>query len=354
MKRILLIKLTSLGDLIHALPALSDAHRAYPDIQFDWVVDENFQEIATWHPAVNKVFTTNHREWRYGLLHQATYSAIYRLAKTLRKTKYDLVIDGQGNFKTALLSLLMRGTTAGFDKYSVRERIAHLAYKRGYRVAKSAHAVDRLRQLFALSLGYPCPTTAPDFQIMRERFIQPSVELPSSYLVFVHNASWVTKLWPEEHWTALIEKTLDLGYHILLPWGNAAEEARAKRLAIAPNVHVLPRLSLSEMGYVIARARACVCMDTGLSHLTAALNIPSITLYGATDSGLIGASGDNQLHIQSKLECAPCNKKECRFPCVGGLNPPCLAQIQPETVFRKLQESLNNSCEKLEPVVTVE
>src|SRR5579885_3158758 len=138
MKRVLLIKLTSLGDLIHALPAITDAYRAFPNIEFDWMVDENFKEIATWHPAVKRTFTTNHREWRHGLGHPSTYRTLYGVAKTLRKTKYDLVIDGQGNFKTALLTLLARGTTAGFDKHSVRERIAHVAYQKRYPASKKA------------------------------------------------------------------------------------------------------------------------------------------------------------------------------------------------------------------------
>jgi len=339
-KRVLLIKLTSLGDLIHALPALTDAYRANPELEFDWVIDDNFQEIATWHPAVKNIFTTDHREWRHGLAHRTTYKTISSLAKSLRQTDYDLVIDGQGNFKTALLTMLTKGTRAGFDRHSVREWVAHFAYQKKCSASKQAHAVHRLRLLFAQALDYPLPLTAPEFLIDQERFVKPAIDLPPSYLVFVHNASWVTKLWPEEHWIELIKKSVERGFTILLPWGNKEEEARAKRLAIAPQVIVLPRLSLSEMGYVIARAKACVCMDTGLSHLTAALDIPSVTLYGATDSGLIGASGGGQLHLQSTLKCAPCNKKECKFPCAS-LNPPCLAEITPDRVFQQLLYRLN-------------
>src|SRR4029077_13505719 len=99
------------------------------------------------------------------------------------------------------------------------------------------------------------------------------------------------------------------GFRVLRPWGNTREEARARRLAITPEVQVLPRLSLSEIGYVIARAKACVCMDTGLSHLAAALDVPSITLYGSTDSGLIGASGASQAQLKSDPFCSPCPPK---------------------------------------------
>jgi heptosyltransferase I len=333
MPRVLLIKLTSLGDLIHALPALSDAQNAKPGIGFDWVIDENFQEIATWHPAVKDVITTNHREWRGAVTSAETHGSISKTIEQMRAREYDLVIDGQGNFKTGLLSLFSKGPRAGFDSRSVREWVAHLAYQRRYAASKNAHAIERLRRLFASALDYPLPGSAPDFRIQRDRFLKPKAGLPDNYLVFIHNASWKTKLWPERHWTELIGKCVEAGFRVLLPWGNGQEEERARRLAKHSEVQVLPRLSLSEIGYVLARARACVCMDTGLSHLAAALDVPAITLYGSTDSGLIGASGASQVHIKSERFCSPCQSKTCRFS--SGDNP-CLEEIGPERVFGEL------------------
>jgi heptosyltransferase-1 len=333
MLRVLLIKLTSLGDLIHALPALSDAQDARREIEFDWVIDESFQEIARWHPAVKGVITTRHREWRGALAKAETHGSISRTIEQIRATEYDLVIDGQGNFKTALLSLFCRGPRAGFDSRSVREWVAHLAYQRRFAASKNAHAIDRLRRLFASALEYPMPDSPPDFRIRRDQFVSPKVELRGEYLVFVHNASWKTKLWPERYWTELIRKSVQAGFRVLLPWGNAQEEARAKRLALGPEVQVLPRLSLSEIGYVMERAKACVCMDTGLSHLAAALDVPAITLYGATDSGLIGASGASQVHLKSDRFCAPCQSKTCRYS--SGDNP-CLERVTPDRVFGEL------------------
>src|SRR6266704_5240011 len=244
MKRVLRIKLTSLGDLIHALPALSDAKSARPELEFDWVIDENFQKIAAWHPAVKGVITTNHRKWREALAHPSTLGSISRLVAEIRAVEYYLVIDGQGNFKTALLSMFTKGPRAGFDRHSVREWIAHLAYQRRFAASKDAHALERLRRLLASALDYPMPVSAPDFRIRRDRFIKPKLDLPGEYLVFVHNASWKTKLWPERHWIALLGKSVQAGFLVLLPWGNTQEEARAKRLAIAPEVQVLPRLGL--------------------------------------------------------------------------------------------------------------
>jgi len=338
MKRVLLIKLTSLGDLIHALPALSDAKDARPELEFDWVIDENFQEIARWHPAVKGVVTSNHRQWREALTHPATLGSMSRLIAGIRAVEYDLVIDAQGNFKTALLSMFARGPRAGFDRHSVREWIAHLAYQRRFAVSKNAHAIERLRLLFAAALDYPVPASQPDFRLQRERFVKPKVGLPGEYRVLVHSASWKTKLWPEPHWEDLLKRSVQSGFKVLLPWGSSEEEARARRLAVHSGIQVLPRLSLSEMAYVLERARACVCMDTGLSHLIAALNVPSITLYGATDSGLIGASGRSQVHLRSDLDCSPCQEKTCRY---SSTENPCLRQITPERVHRELLRQLN-------------
>lgn len=342
MKRILLIKLTSLGDLIHTLPALTDANRTHPDLEIDWIIDENFQEVATWHPAVKNIFTTNHRQWRKDLI--SAIRPISSLIKKIRKTNYDLIIDAQGNFKTALLSLFMKGPTAGYDSKSVREPIASIAYRYKHSIVKKAHAIDRLRKLFALSLGYELPLTLPEFLIQKEKFTPPPIALPDKYVVFIHNASWKTKLWPEEHGIKLIKMLAELGFTTLLPWGNLEEKARADRLAICEKTIVLPKLSLSKLAFIIQRAKACICMDTGLSHLTAALNVPSVTLYGSTDSSLIGANGQNQLHILSNIACAPCNQKICKFP-KGALNPPCLAEITPEMVLKKLIFNLQtDSC----------
>ena len=337
MRRILLIKLTSLGDLIHALPALSDALKADPNLEFDWAIDSRFAEVGLWHPAIKRVLRTSHRKWRSSLTHRSTHLEVKELLRDLRQTKYDLIIDGQGNFKSALLSLFAKGTRVGFDRHSVREWIAHLAYQKTVAASKKTHAIERLRILFSESIGYPLPATPPDFGLKENCFVKPPLDLPSRYLVFVPNASWQTKLWPEEHWKTLIGKAVAEGFQILLPWGSAEEEARAKRLAISKEVNVLPPLSLSEIGYILKNALAAVCVDTGLSHLAAALNVSAITLYGATDSGLIGATGPNQLHIQSKLPCAPCNQKSCKFKTTI---PPCLAQISPETVFSQMIKAI--------------
>lgn len=298
-KRILITKLASMGDLIHLLPALTDARLAYPDIVFDWIVDKNFCEIASWHPFVDKIILTNHRTWRSNLTKTKTWREFFSMIRILREKPYDLVIDAQGNIKSAILSLFAKGPSIGFDGSSIREWGAHLLYKKKFSASKKLHAIDTLRTLLSKALNYPLPKTAPNYQIKKETLVKPSISIPSSYLLFVPIASHTSKLWPEEHWKLLIEKARSLGYPILLPFGNPEEEKRVKRLTISPDVVVLPRLSLSEIGYLTLHAKAVVSLDTGISHIAAALGTPTITLYGPTNPFLTGTIGKDQVWISS-------------------------------------------------------
>lgn len=338
MKRVLLVKLTSMGDLIHALPAITDACHAIEDICFDWVADEGFAEIATWHPAVLNVITTAHRRWRKQVWQVIQSGEAKTFYKQLRNTSYDLIIDGQGNFKSAIVAWLARGPSAGLDKACAAEAIASLAYKHKYNVPKGQHAVVRLRQLFAKALDYSLPDNEPNYGISRHRFLAPALDLPKAYLFFVHNASWETKLWPEPYWADLIKMATDAGHHVLLPCGNQAELARAKRLAmISDKAIALPKLRLSEIAYIIAHAQGAVSVDTGLSHLCAAMSVPNVSLYGATDSGLIGAAGNRQVFLQAAFNCAPCYLKTCNYTGKSDVKPACFTKIPPTLVWKTLQ-----------------
>lgn len=336
--RVLLVKLTSMGDLIHALPALSDAKRAIPDIEFDWVIDKDFSEVATWHDSVSTIIPSAHRYWSKAWCHHFANGDLSAFLKKLRAQRYDLVLDAQNNLKSAVVTRLTRGPRVGLDRHSVNEWGAQFAYQIKYKVDPKKHAVRRMRELFAQALGYDCPDDAPNFAINRERCVKPDLNLPEQYLMFVHNASWVTKLWPETYWQQLIRIATQAGHTVLLPSGNQAERERAERLARGHDaVIALPHLRLSEIAYLLDHAEAAVCVDTGLSHLCAALDTPSVTIYGATDSGLIGATGQNQIHLQSAFACAPCNKKRCFYQGESQVKPACYAEITPEGVWQQLQ-----------------
>lgn len=335
MKKILITKLASLGDLIHLLPALSDAARAIPGIEFDWVVDKNLQEIPLWHPSVRQVFLTNHRSWKKEPTSPSTRKEFMDVYQKLKKETYDLIIDAQGNFKSALFSAIAKGKRAGWDKRSIPEWGAQIFYHKKYPASKNIHAIERMRHLLSGALAYPLPLTAPDYQILLSKFTPPPITLSSEYLIFVPIASYGSKLWPESHWQELINMCIEHKKNILIPWGNEEERKRAERLCISPFVTILPKLSLNEMGHLITRATAVVSVDTGFSHLAAALGIPCITLYGPTDPLKTGTIGKNQHWVQSSSNC-PCSKR-CK---IEEQNPYCMAQILPLSVWKNLKELL--------------
>ncbi len=301
--RILIIKMSSMGDIIHTLPAISDAIKARPGIQFDWVVEEAFTEIPKWHKGVNQIIPIALRRWRKQIRQSLQQGEVKKFYQQLRLQHYDKVIDAQGSIKSAITTRLSRGYRLGMDKNSVREVFADLAYQKKFSVPRKQHAIDRLRQLFAKALEYPLPETSPYYGINKSCLSLESLtnlKLPRNYLVFVPNASWSAKCWPEASWSLLLEKTTQEGTPVFVPWGNEEERKRAIRIcANNPQAHVLPHLKLPELGRLFVQAKATVCVDTGLSHLAAALGTPTITLYGPTDPKLIGTIGPSQQHIQS-------------------------------------------------------
>ena len=331
---VLIVKLTSMGDLIHALPAVTDAMQHVPDIHFDWVVDEAFADIARLHPAIENVITTAHRRWKRETWKSLKSGEFIRLWRNLRQKKYDVAIDAQNNLKSAVITSLTRGKLrCGMDKHSTREKFSDWVCNQTFYIPVEQHAITRQRQLFAKALGYEVPQTKPDFGIDRARLPTLPIVLPKPYLVFIHSTTWDTKHWPEAYWQALIKMAVDAGYHVVLPWGNAQEEERAKRLAILPEAIVLPRLSIPQQATMIAQSAGAVCVDTGLGHLTAALNIPAVHLYGPTDPALIGATGEHQLHLIAEYECAPCYLHECKW----GKESACfLKNMRPEKVWESL------------------
>ena len=298
--KVLIIKLTSMGDLMHALPALTDASNIYPDIQFDWIVDENFSDVPSWHPKVSEIITTNHRTWRKQLLSGSLRRELKELKTKINVGDYDVVIDMQNNLKSAVLSYFIKKEVHGLDKNSAREYPAHWAYAFKHEVPKNLHAVARQRSLLALSLNYKIDDKSINYKVDKSVFRAPDFSLPNKYLVLVHNASWPTKLWPISHWQKFIELINQEGYTAILPSGSEEEISRAEEIVSSNNKAIaLKKLSLNEVAYVIEHSLGCVCSDTGLAHLSAVLDKPSVTMYSVTDESLIGTRGKNQEHLIS-------------------------------------------------------
>ena len=297
--KVCVIKTSSMGDVIHTLPALTDAQKAIPSLSIDWVVEENFAEIPRWHSAVNRVLPIALRRWRKSPFSIQTRNEWKNYRTLLQAENYDAVIDAQGLIKSALFAIrFAQGVKHGYDRQSIREPLASFFYDKKYAISYQQHAVERIRQLFAHSLGYELPQVQGDYGIARHFLYQTSEK---NYVVFIHSTTRADKHWEESEWQKLIEKITALSdCEIHLPWGNELEKARADRLAqVHSNVIVLPKLTLTELAKQLANAKAAVSVDTGLAHLTAALDKPNITLYGSTDPKLIGCYGKNQHYLSA-------------------------------------------------------
>lgn len=296
--RVLIVKTSSMGDVLHTLPALTDAMNAIPDISFDWVVEENFAQIPSWHPAVDNVIPVAIRRWRKNWFGSETRQQRCDFKRELQLRTYEAVIDAQGLIKSAaLITRVAKGKKHGQDAKSAREPFASWFFNQRHDIDKMQHAVERTRELFAKSLGYEKPATQGDYAIA-SRFLSHLPADANRYLVFLHATTRANKHWPETHWRELIGLLANQDLIIKLPWGAEHEYQRALRLAEGfDHVDVLPKLSLQQVAEILAGAKAVISVDTGLSHLTAALDRPNVTLYGPTDPGLIGGYGKNQISL---------------------------------------------------------
>ena len=288
-KSVLLVKTSSLGDVIHALPAITDLKAAGAAARIDWVVEEPLAAIARLHPGVSGIIPVSIRRWRRAWWRAAVLEEIRVCLRRVQAQTYDAVIDAQGLFKSALIALVARGTRHGLDFYSSREPLA-LFYHRTYRISWDLHAVERNRLLLARALGYEVPQRC-DYGIgaAARRFDWLGA---GPYAVLLHASSGDYKLWEESNWVALGTALNSAGIACVLPWGNAHERARGSRIAIGLRASVVaPALSLEDLTGLLAGAGMVVGVDTGLTHLAAALGVPTVGIYTATDPAATGIYG---------------------------------------------------------------
>jgi heptosyltransferase-1 len=292
MTSILFVKTSSLGDVVHQMPAMTDARRHRPDARLAWVVEEAFAPLARLHPAIDEVIPVATRRWRSHLLSPATWREISAFKAKLRAAKADIVVDTQGLIRSGLIARAAGGVRHGYDAASIREPFASRFYDIRHAVARDQHAVARNRQLTALSLGYQIDAVI-DYGLVR-----PPRNAGTPYAVLLHGTSRAAKEWREVDWIGTGKGLRGQGLDVLLPWGNERERLRSERLAAAiPGSRILERQPLDAMAKVIAGAALVVGVDTGLLHLAAAYGVPLIAVFLATDPGLTGPVGSGPITV---------------------------------------------------------
>lgn len=343
--RVLLIKMSSLGDVVHTLPAVTEAARH--GITFDWVVEEGFAAIPPAHPAVNLTIPIAWRRWRRNLFDSRGELAGF--FTRLREHHYDVVLDAQGLLKSAAVGLLANGSSrSGFSRDSAREGAASTFYSNRIPVARGQHAIDRLRQLFAAAFAYELDPSPAEFGIDA-----PSLDTSEKRCVLLHGTTWPSKHWPQEMWVALAGMLTSAGFKVQIPWGNDAELNRAREVSTGngDRVEVLDELSLADLIPVLAGASLAVGVDSGLAHLSAALGVPTVVIYGSTDSQLTGCRGTHVTNLRANFSCAPCLQKECSYtgPAQtwqgGNVVPACYFMLPPARVMQEIETLLARSAQ---------
>lgn len=290
MTRVLLIKSSSLGDVIHCLPAVSDLSRQIPDLSLDWVIEDSLADVARLHPAVTQVVPVRLRYWRRHLLAADTWREFGAFRSRVGAVRYDRIIDAQGLIRSAMLARLAKGVHCGYDADSVREPPASLFYDRKFEAGVTLHAVERMRRLVGQAMGYDVPAEL-DYGI-RTAGVRPQWLSDRPYLVGLHATARADKTWAEDHWVELAGRAAAKGLSIVLPWGSEPERQRAQRIAaVSPMAVVPPALGFADLAALLAGAAAVVGVDTGLTHLASAVGAPVVAIYAASWSEFNGVMG---------------------------------------------------------------
>ena len=291
-RRILFVKLSSLGDVVHNFPAVTDLARHHPEAHIAWAVEEAYADLVRLHPSVRESIPVGLRGLRAHPFDGERWARMLAARRALRGPRWDCIVDTQGLVKSALVAGSARGSSHGMDRASAREPAAALLYRRGYPVPRGFHAVERNRRLVAQVFGYE-PSGPADYGLEIPPY--PPVWAPRGhYAVLLHAASRADKCWADEHWISLARRLAEEGYATVFPGGTDAERLAAGRLALlVPGGMGAPAMDLWVAATLLAHASFVIGVDTGLTHLAVALGRPTVGLYLATDPRLTGLHGES-------------------------------------------------------------
>ncbi|MGZ3253112.1 MAG: lipopolysaccharide heptosyltransferase I [Burkholderiaceae bacterium] len=286
---ILIVRVSSLGDVVHNMPMVADILRHYPDAKIDWVVEEGYTSLVRLNPGVRTIIPFALRRWRKSLFSAKTRAEMRDFRQALRRESYDFVFDTQGLLKTSSVMRMARLTAGGkrvglanATEGSGYEGISRIFHDISVPVHKHTHAVLRARQVAAAAFGYAVEGEA-DFNLQHADMLhgtQPAWLPSTPYAVFFHGTARAAKQWAPSHWIRISQRLAARGLQVLLPWGSEDEKQAAQRLAAQmSNAKVLPKLSLMEAVTLAQRAALVIGVDTGLTHIAAAFTRPTIELY---------------------------------------------------------------------------
>jgi heptosyltransferase I len=282
--RVLIVKLSSLGDVVHTIPALQDIRAAFPGAQVDWAVEPAYAALVRRVEGIGDIIECPLRRWRKAWWTAPVHAEWAALRKRLQSVRYDAVIDMQGLTKSAWIARTAHGPSHGLANQtdgSSHEWLAAWLVNHPIRVEPRIHAMDRGRALAAKALGFALQG-APRYSL---RVNRAPVRAERPTVAFVHGSSRDDKLWPQAHWISLGKRLIDAGWRIALPQGSEAEQTRAEMIGAALQfdrmhlVEVWPSLKLDAVVDRLGATQGVIGVDSGLSHIAVALNLPHVQIY---------------------------------------------------------------------------
>ena len=321
--RVLIVKVSALGDVVHTLPVLDYLHKVSPGVEIDWVVEEANREILEGNPLIRCVHLVRTRAWRHNHFAPNSWREMAKVKRNLIDANYDITFDLQGNLKSGIITWLSGAKRRyGFDRDDVREPLNLIFTNNQVPLRRQdSHVSARALRVVSVPFGKEYSGmklatdiyTGPEDDAVAEAYL--STLADGLVFLFHYGTTWQTKLWSEEGWVEL-GKLLQSKFQdstILFSWGNEGERAAAERIAAAinGNARILPSMTLKGLCAFLKKMDLVVGGDTGPVHMAAAVGTPTVSFYRATDAKRNGPKGDNQLHIQSPLHCRACLRKEC-------------------------------------------
>ncbi len=313
--KLLFVKLSSLGDVIHSLPSINDIAQNRPDVELHWLIEQSFAPLLQLSSFVQKTIPINLRSIKRqkGLL--AAFAHMQEVAKTLKQEGYHMALDGQGLWKSAYFAKNSGGIPTGYDFASARDPFASLLYQEKITVHKQQHAIHRMRKLCAQALDYSISPAINygldkiDFQKNGQKLLE-QFQIQQNFIVGFHATTWETKHWKQKYWGKLADKLQTIGLQLVISYGNEAEKKAACAMAgLSANIKIVPKMDYISLMNLLSVADGFVSVDTGLGHLASGLNIPGVGLYGPTSPEYVGFLGENQLSLTGDKHKPRYNKK---------------------------------------------
>lgn len=280
--QIAIVKLSALGDIVHAMVALQFIKAALPQAQIDWIVEQNFAGVLADNPHIRQVLTVNLKALKTD---KSLFFSQLAKVKQYRQQHYDVVIDAQGLIKSAIVARLLSSNTVGFDRNSIREKWAAKFYRKTVACAYDANTIDRNVSVLTQSLGV---SVSPQQILAKQPFLyfKPAdaglhdyFQANQANLMLVIGSTWPSRNYPKEQFLRVMQA---LPANYLICWGNEQERQAGLWLVDRSDARLLPRLSLNDLKAAIAGVDLLIGNDTGPTHMAWGLNRPSITLFGPT------------------------------------------------------------------------